>query len=251
VTAELTCDPLLRGRLRLWQPKRGVRVTMDPLLLVHFLRAHKRVARGERVLDLGCGTGVMALALIVDAPGSTAVGVEIVPAMAALARKNAEENGVSDRLQVIEGDLRDKKLPWPHTEFDLIVVNPPYQPVGRGRLPATVDRAVARAETSGTLRDSIDVARRKLSARGRLALVLPAGRLAECFAALAEAKLSPLVVRAVHSVASEPARRVLVAAGRGHAGEMSLLPPLVIHGGDRRGFTAETAAILGDARPPE
>jgi tRNA1(Val) A37 N6-methylase TrmN6 len=49
----------------------------------------------------------------------------------------------------------------------------------------------------------------------------------------------------VHSVAGEPARRVLVQAAREYKGGASWLTPLVIHGEDRRSYTDEAARILG------
>jgi tRNA1Val (adenine37-N6)-methyltransferase len=233
-----TRDAFLRGRLELWQPERGARASMDPLLLAHFAWTTRRRERLGRVLDLGCGTGVVALALgLVDAAAEL-VGVEIVPELVRLARANG-----AGRLTVVEGDLRARDLPVPHETFDLIVSNPPYVPAGRGRVPASADRAAARAETSCSFADVVEVARRRLEARGRFAVILPAARLAEAFATLAEASLQVQVVRNVHSVVDEPARRVLILAARGKT-ELQLAAPLIVHGDDRRAYTREAAAIL-------
>jgi tRNA1(Val) A37 N6-methylase TrmN6 len=213
---------------------------MDPLLLAHFAWQGRRRDRLGRVLDLGCGTGIIALALAYADPEADCCGVELVPELATLARRNAE----GTRCTIVEGDLRDRGLALPHASYDLIVSNPPYVAAGRGRLPSAPDRAAARAETTCTLADVAAAAARRLDARGKLVLILPAGRLAEAFAALAAAGLAPGAVRGVHSVAGEPARRVLIAAGRGHDGDVDLLAPLVVHGEDRKSYTAEAAGIL-------
>ena len=232
-------DELLRGRIRLYQPARGPRVSLDALLLADFARR-----RGRRVVDLGCGTGVVAIALLASDARARAAGVELQPELAALARRNAELNGVADRLEIVEGDLaRPHDLPLAAHGFDLVVANPPYH---RGRPAPSAERAVARHEIAATLSDVLAAARRLLAPRGQAALVYPAEQSAELAAALLAGGLRPRVLRFVHSVAGEPARRVLALAGAGYRGGVEVLPPLVVHGPDRRAYTDEAARILGD-----
>jgi len=241
--ASATRDAFLRGRLELWQPARGARATMDPLLLAHFAWSTRRRTGLGRVLDLGCGTGVIALALGLVDPAAALVGVEVVAELAELARRNAAAAG--GRLTVVEGDLTQRDLVLPHAAYDTIVANPPYTPNGRGLVSPVADRAAARSEITCTLADVVEVARRRLEPRGRFLLVLPAARLAEAFARLASASFVPLCVRSVHSFADEPARRVLITAGRGaSAHDVEVAAPLVVHGEDRRTFTREAAAIV-------
>ncbi len=248
--AGATRDTVLRGRIALWQPARGARVSMDPLLLSHFAWTARRRGRLGRVLDLGCGTGVIALALALADTSAELCGIEVEPELAELARRNCAESPAATRCAVVEGDLRRRELRLPHAAYELIVSNPPYTAAGRGRVPVARDRAAARAETRCTLADVVDVTRRRLEPRGRLVLILPAGRIAEAFVAFASAGLAPTLLRMVHSVADEPARRVLVQAERGHAGDVVIAAPLVVHGPDRHAFTPETASILdGDWLP--
>lgn len=234
-----TLDALLRGRLRLLQPRRGARVTADPLLLADLAAG----LRGERLADLGCGVGVLALALLLRKPSATAVGVEIVPRLAELARRNATLNGVAARLQIIDGDLRT--APLVPESFDVVVANPPY--FAADDRPARGDeRQLARHELGCRLDEVLAAARRLLVPRGELALILPASRVAELCVRLAAVGLAPRVLRFVHSVAGEPARRVLVRAARGYRGSPAVLAPLIVHGADRRSYTAEAATILGE-----
>jgi tRNA1Val (adenine37-N6)-methyltransferase len=244
-TTEATRDAFLRGRLELWQPARGARATMDPLLLAHFAWTTRRRQALGRVLDLGCGTGVIALALGLVDPAAELVGVEVVPELAGLARRNSAAAG--GRLAVVEGDLARRDLALPHAAYDTIVANPPYVAHGRGLVSPVADRAAARSETACTLADVVEVARRKLEPRGRFLLVLPAGRVAEAFATLAAASFVPLCLRFVHSFVDAPARRVLITAGRGaRAAEVEVAPPLFVHtdGSEHKAFTAEAAAIV-------
>jgi tRNA1(Val) A37 N6-methylase TrmN6 len=233
-------DQLLRGRIRLYQPARGPRVSLDALLLADFARAH---GGGGRVVDLGCGTGVVAIALLAGDARARGAGVELQPALAELARRNAALNGVADRLDIVEADLTRPIALGP---FDLAVANPPYH---RGRPAPSAERALARHQVAATLTDVIAAARRLLGPKGRLALVYPAESVAELVPALVASGLRPRLLRFVHSVADEPARRVLALGVAGYRGGAAVLPPLVVHGPDRRSYTAEAAAILGEHTP--
>ena len=76
-----------------------------------------------RVLDLCTGSGVLAVSLAKELPAAQVVATEVSPAAAAVARRNAERNGVADRVDVRTGDLW---APVTGEKFDLIVSNPPY-----------------------------------------------------------------------------------------------------------------------------
>jgi len=77
------------------------------------------VRGGERVLDLGCGSGVLAVAALVLG-AATAVGVDVDPAALAAAVDNGRRNGVADRLTVVEGATGTAA---PAAGYDLVVAN--------------------------------------------------------------------------------------------------------------------------------
>jgi release factor glutamine methyltransferase len=76
----------------------------------------------RRILDLGTGTGCLLLALLSEYEAAYGIGVDRVPAAAALARQNARDNGLVGRANFIAGDWTDSIL----GSFDVIVSNPPY-----------------------------------------------------------------------------------------------------------------------------
>src|SRR5215470_4638889 len=220
MTDEPTCDALLRGRIRVWQPRRG---------------------HPARVLDLGCGVGVIAVALLVADPEASGVAVELQDELASLARRNAALNGLAGRLEIVTADLR---RPLEVGTFDAVVSNPPFH-AGGGRVAPDASRAVARHEVACTIADVADAARRHVAPKGRCFVIYPAERTPELLAAFADASLTPRTMRFVHSVAGEAARRVLVEAAPGWRGGVTVSPPLVVHADDRKTFTEEAAAILG------
>jgi tRNA1(Val) A37 N6-methylase TrmN6 len=236
--AELTRDSILRGRLTLWQPRAGYRFSVDPLLLVDFVRPPY-----GRVIDFCAGSGVVGLGLLSRDAAARATLVELQDRLAALARRNADDNAMGARVVVHHGDLR-VALADGGAAFDVAVANPPYRSLDEG--PASPDREVALAqhELEVTLADVTAAMRRTLVPGGRAALVYPAARVAALLAALEGAGLRPLRARFVHPRADEPANRVLVEAHKGARGPLVVEAPLVLRDAD--GYSAEAARLLGD-----
>ena len=100
-------------------------------------------ARGT-LLDLGTGTGAIAIALLHALPEWTGVAVDRSPAALALAARNAARNGLAGRLHLIEADFRDPDAAAAiaaEGPFDLVVSNPPYIRTGDipGLMPEVKD----------------------------------------------------------------------------------------------------------------
>ena len=80
------------------------------------LAGFARIARGNRVADLGCGSGAVALMLLASEPGCAVTGIELDPLAAQAARENARENRVN--FTVVEGDLRQIETLLPPGQMD-------------------------------------------------------------------------------------------------------------------------------------
>ncbi|MCW5206261.1 methyltransferase [Desulfobulbus sp. F5] len=98
----LTDDTLFNGRVICRQHRDGYRFSVDAVLLAHFCCPTER----DRVLDIGCGCGVISLILCHRFPQLRLTGIELQPALAKLSQSNAEANGWQERFIVQEGDLR-------------------------------------------------------------------------------------------------------------------------------------------------
>src|SRR5262247_3824907 len=94
-----TLDTVLGGRVTLHQPALGYRVAIDPILLAAACPAEP----GERVVDLGCGVGTAALCLARRVERVHCTGIDLLPELAELANRNAEENGLAGRVSFIAG----------------------------------------------------------------------------------------------------------------------------------------------------
>jgi release factor glutamine methyltransferase len=85
----------------------------------------------RRLLDVGTGSGCIAVACAVRMPGAAVTATEVSAAALEVARENAARHGVADRIRFLQGDLF---APVPGDErFDLIASNPPYVAEGQAR----------------------------------------------------------------------------------------------------------------------
>jgi tRNA1(Val) A37 N6-methylase TrmN6 len=234
---DVTHDTLLRGRVKLIQPARGFRSSLDPVLLAGFVAPPY-----GRFLDLGCGTGAVAFLLLARDAAATGVGVELQPRLARLALRATAANGFAARFSVIEADVRSPGL-LPAGSFDLVAANPPFRPIGTGHLPPDQERAAAHHELTLSLAAWVEVASVALRPGGRLAVVFAADRRDELLAALVRRGLGRVRCRQVLPGAGAPAQRVLVEARAG-SGVVEEEPPLLLH--EAGGYTAELRAMLGE-----
>lgn len=238
---ELTLDRLLGGRLRLWQPRAGYRAATDPVLLAAAVAARP----GQAVLELGCGAGAGLLALGLRVPDLALAGVERQADYAALAQRNAAENGLA--VQVFQADLT-RLPPEARRAFDQVLMNPPwFDPAD----PAAADPGRDAAQREETpLEAWIAAGLARLAPGGWLTLIHRAERLPAILSAL-QGPAGAIAVRPLAPRAGRPAGRVLVQARKGARGPFRLLAPLVLHAGDahpgdRDHFTPQAQAVLRD-----
>lgn len=236
---ELSDDKFLCGRLNLLQPLKGYRAATDPVLLAAACPA----SEGESVLDLGCGAGAAALCLGLRVPGLALSGLEVQPAYASLARRNAERNGIV--VDVHEGDLRQMPAGL-RRDFDHVIANPPYYPAGGSPSPIAARATAMQVVTP--LADWVAAGSRRLRPGGWLTLICGAEGLPEVLAALSP-KLGSTAVLPLTPREGRGALRVIVQARKGGRAPFRLLAPLVLHqgashDGDRENYTPAANAVL-------
>ncbi|WP_149541180.1 tRNA1(Val) (adenine(37)-N6)-methyltransferase [Siccirubricoccus phaeus] len=237
-TESTTEDHLLGGRVRLRQPRRGLRAGLDAVLLAAAIPARP----GEAVLEAGCGSGAGFLCLAARVPGLRILAVEREASLAALARENAAANGLAAQVEVIEGDVRDPALARRLPRCDHSFANPPYWPGGTAP-PEALRRAATHAEAG--LAEWARFLAAPLRHRGSLSLILPAARLAAGMAALAAAGGGGVRLLPFWPREGQAAKRVLLQGRLGSRGPTRLEPGLVLH--DEAGFTPAAQAVLGAA----
>ena len=163
------------------------------------------VKPGQRVCDLGAGSGALLLLLARRADGLALTGVELDPLSACTARENLEANRLP--AEIVCGDLRS--LPLPAGGFDLVVSNPPYFPVGSG-----TSSGPARSEEHCTLEELCAAAGRITKNGGRFALCHRPERLADVICSLRAHNLEPKRLKLVSHGLGHPPSLLLVEAVR-------------------------------------
>ncbi|TYO96066.1 tRNA1Val (adenine37-N6)-methyltransferase [Geothermobacter ehrlichii] len=236
-----TLDELGHTGLSLIQAKAGYRFSLDPFLLCGF--APLAEMAGRRLVDLGCGNGVIPLLAARQSAAARIVGIEQQPAMVERARRSVRLNGLDDRIEILAGRVQDVPELLPVQSVDLVLSNPPFRPPRSGRIAPDDERAAARHELAGGLDDFVRAAAFLLKNGGRFCLVHLTERLTDLLTLLRQASIEPKRLRLVHSRRKEPARLVLVEGRRAGRPGLTIEPPLVVYEGE--GYSAEVLACYG------
>jgi len=223
---QLTADTLYDGALICRQYRDGYRFSVDAILAANFCR----INGPGRILDLGCGSGIIGLILASLHPQITLQGVDIQKDLVALAQENILKNRFDHRFKVDLGDVRHIREKLAAESFDLVVCNPPYRKCGSGRLNREGQAAIARHELKADLGDMLAAAAFCVKNRGTVILVYPALRFAHLAAGLAEKKLTLRRLQPVYSYPEDnQARLVLVEAMKNGGEECRILAPFYIY----------------------
>lgn len=233
-------DAALGGAVRLLQPRKGFRFSVDAVLLARFA-AERPVGRA---IDLGCGCGVVGLCLLALGGAETVVGVDLQPAMVDRATRSARRSGFGERARFLEGDVRTLRHLVSPRSHQLVVSNPPYRPLSCGRVSPDPALALARHEVSCTVADVAAAAAWLLEPAGELCVVYPAARLPVLLAACRDQGLEPKELWAVHPEPARPAGLVLVRAAKGGKEGLTVRPPLFLHSRTAK-YSDEAQALLG------
>ena len=195
----------------------------DSFALAYFARP----ARGDRVCDLGSGTGLLGTLLLAREDSLTIENVELSAPAAVLARRTFSENGWEGRAAFRTGDLRDVSVLPPPGSVDYVISNPPYFPAGSGASAEGEARRNAREECTCTLEDVCAAAKRVLRYGGRFALVHRTERLADVLCAMRESGIEPKRLRFLAKSAVSAPSLLLVEGKRGGKSGLVIEPPLI------------------------
>lgn len=198
---------------------------MDAVLLSGFVR----IKPGERVMDLGTGTGILPLLLEAKSGASHLTGLEIQPESADMAARSVRLNGLEDKIRIVEGDIREAADLFSAASFDVVTCNPPYMIGGHGLKNPDAPKAVARHEVKCTFQDVVRAASWLLPPGGGFFLVHRPFRLAEIMVTLCGAALEPKRLKMVHAYADREPSMVLLEARKGGRSRLTVEKPLIIY----------------------
>ncbi len=221
-------DSLQFQGLKIIQKEKGFRFGTDSVLLADFAG----VRPGDRVVDMGTGTGILSILMASREERSTYMALEIQPDMAEMAQRSVALNGLEARIEVKTCDFREAAGFLGYGSFTLAVCNPPYGKAGGTLLSSTETKRIARHESECTVEEMARSAAALLRSGGRLAVVYPAPRALELMAALRAVHLEPKRIRTIHARADREPKLILMDAVKGGGSMLHWLPPLILSEAD-------------------
>ncbi|AZR74419.1 hypothetical protein BBF96_14095 [Anoxybacter fermentans] len=225
---------LIENELYILQRQDQFRFGIDAVLLANWVK----VRRSDKVVDLGTGSGVIPLILAYKRKPQQVIGIEIQKQMAQMAKRSVILNDFENLVEILHWDLRRIKEVMPPNRCTLVVSNPPYFPLGRGKLNPNDAKAVARHEVYCTLSDLIEAAAYLLGTRGRFAFVHRAERIPEIFQQLTARGMEAKLMRLIQPRINQSPNLVLIEAVKGAKPGIKIEPNLVIY--DQSGnYTSE------------
>ena len=198
---------------------------MDAVLLSNFAR----VKKGEHVLDLGTGTGIIPILLTAKTEGERFVGLEIQEESADMARRSVAHNSLEDKVNIIQGDIKEAVSIVGPASFDVITTNPPYMIGQHGIANAQDAKAIARHEVLCTLDDILRESAKILKTGGRFYMVHRPFRLAEILSKMVQVGIEPKRMRMVHPFIDKEPNMVLLEGIRGANSRMTIERPLIVY----------------------
>ena len=207
------------------QKEQGFCFGMDAVLLSDFAQ----VKNGGRVLDLGTGTGILPILMEAKTKAVHLTGLEIQPEMAEMAARSVKLNHLEDKIEIVEGDIKEASAIFSHDSFDTITSNPPYMIGQHGLRNSDMPKAIARHEVLCNLEDVVSQASKVLKERGRFYMVHRPFRLAEIMNVLTKYRLEPKRMQLVYPYIDREPNMVLIEALKGGNSRVTVEPPLIVY----------------------
>lgn len=221
---------------------------IDAVLLSHF--ACGGVRAGSNVFDLGTGNGIIPLLMEKACKAVSFTGLEIQKKSVDLARRSVTFNGLENKIQIVQGDIKNIATLFSKHTFNVVTSNPPYMPFDKKQAQNdSEEKAIARHEIMCTLDDVVKAAEFLLHSHGRFFMIHRPERLSEIFVALSKYKLEPKRMRLVQPFENEAPNLVLIEARKDARPGLKLEPALIVRekaGKNKGEYTQEVQRIYKD-----
>ncbi len=218
-------DELHRNQYKIIQNPQGFCFGMDAVLLSGFAKVEK----GERVLDMGTGTGIIPILLEAKTQGEHFTGLEIQEYSVDMARRSVLLNNLQEKVEIVLGDIKTASKQFGRSVFDVVTANPPYMNEEHGLPNPDRAKAVARHEVLCTLEDVVRESAAVLKPGGRFYMVHRPRRLIEIIGVLSKYRLEVKRMKPVYPSIEKEANMVLMEAVRGGKALMRMEAPIIVY----------------------
>ena len=218
-------DDLQRNHYKIIQDPERFCFGMDAVLLSGFARAKE----GDRVLDLGTGTGIIPILMEAKTQAAHFTGLEIQHESADMAARSVSLNHLEGKIEIVTGDIKEAFSLFGAASFDVVTCNPPYMTEHHGLTNPEAPKAIARHELLCTLEDVISQAARLLKPGGNFYMVHRPFRLVDIITLLRTYGVEPKRMKMVYPFVDKEPNMVLIEANRGGRPRLSVEKPLIVY----------------------
>lgn len=240
VREDETLDDLQLKGICVIQKRNGFRFGIDAVLLANFAKVRKK----DYVVDLCSGTGIIPFIIAGKNEVDHVTGVEIQSDMAEMANRSVLYNDLQDKIDFVQGDLKDNELLKRIGKVDVVTVNPPYKLQNSGIINENNKNAIARHEICCTLDDVIKASSILLKDNGKLYMVHRPERIADILCAMRKYKVEPKQIRMVQPNINKAPNLILIEGQKNGGKFLKLQNTLYVY--DEKGeYTKEINMIYG------
>lgn len=218
-------DDLQCKGYRIIQKPKGFCFGVDAVLLSDFAK----VKKGQKVLDLCTGGGVIPILLAAKTEGLEFHGLELQEEYADMAKRSVELNGLEEKVSIRCGDVKNIRELFLPASFSVVTVNPPYMTEHHGLQNLYEPKTIARHEVALCLEDVIAGASYVLPENGNFFMIHKPFRLAEIFKQMKEYHIEPKRMRLVHPYVDKEPTMVLIEGLKGGKERITIEPPLILY----------------------
>lgn len=218
-------DDLQRDGLMIIQNPKWFCFGMDAVLLSSFAN----VPEGKKVLDLGCGNGIIPILLSAKTKTEHIEGLEIQADIADMARRSVKYNKLESRVHITTGDIKEAAEIFGAASFDVVTTNPPYMSEFSGLTNPMGHKAIARHELKCTLEDVLKASAKLLKPGGHFFMVHRPSRLGEIMSKMTACRIEPKRMQLVYPYVDKEPNMVLIEGARGGRPRMTVEKPLIVY----------------------
>lgn len=213
---------------------------MDAVLLSSFAKANE----GDKVIDLGTGTGIIPILMEAKTKADSFIGLEIQEESVDMAKRSVLMNGQEKKITIVYGDIKTASKDLGAAMFDVVTTNPPYMNNSHALVNPNEAKAIARHEIMCDLEDVVREGAKLLKVGGKMYMVHRPFRLIEIVSEMKKYKLEPKRIRFVHPYVDKEPNMVLIEAAKGGKPMVKVEKPLIVYK-DVNIYTDEIHEIYG------
>ena len=226
---EVINDLLGYQDLKIYQNTDMFQFSLDSVMLANFVTINQKI---NNILDIGTGNAVIPI-ILSKKTNAKITGVEIQKQSYELACKSLKLNNLEKRIEIINDDIKNYYKNIETETFDVITCNPPFFKLEeQSNLNDSDYKKIARHEIALNLEDIIQISKKLLKNKGRLAMVHRPERLIEIITIMKNNNIEPKKICFLYPKKNKEANILLIEGIKNGKPGIKILPPIISHNED-------------------